>query len=397
MSNEIIKNVIKYFNEKTGKSLRFNNPKNTQAIIVCIDEENNNISEIKAHIDQYVESHTEYDIVECFETFTKPTKSAKSEASTLLDSLMSAAAKVFAENKSREIEDSIFKAVELKLEDYINETYGVLPHKTEVIINDNKKTTLDGVVHEMFDLVYSFVANNEPVFLVGPAGSGKNFLCDQVANALNIPFYFSNALTQEYNLTGFTDANGCYHATQFYEAFTKGGLFMLDEMDGSIPEVLIKLNAAIANRYFDFPAPIGKVAAHPNFRIIAAGNTFGSGADFQYVGRNQLDAASLDRFGIVEIDYDKRIEMDKAKNDEQLVNFAHEVRKACEKNGIQFIFSYRAIERLKKMKESCVNTPLTTLLKTCVFKSLSNDDLSNIYQNINISNEYVDALKEMID
>ena len=77
---------------------------------------------------------------------------------------------------------------------------------------------------------------------------------------------------------------------------------MLDEMDASIPEVLVILNAAIANRYFDFPAPIGYVEANPNFRVIAAGNTTGHGADFEYVGRNQLDGASLDRFAVVKID-----------------------------------------------------------------------------------------------
>lgn len=49
---------------------------------------------------------------------------------------------------------------------------------------------------------------------------------------------------------------GNYQETQFFKAFTEGGLFMLDEMDASIPEVLVILNAAIANRYFDFPAPI---------------------------------------------------------------------------------------------------------------------------------------------
>ena len=40
----------------------------------------------------------------------------------------------------------------------------------------------------------------------------------------------------------------------------------LTKWEGSIPETLIILNSAIANRYFDFP--IGKVEAHPDFRIV---------------------------------------------------------------------------------------------------------------------------------
>lgn len=75
-------------------------------------------------------------------------------------------------------------------------------------------------------------------------------ICQQVAEALGLDFYFTNAVTQEYKLTGFIDANGNYQETQFYKAFTKGGLFFLDEMDASIPETLIILNAAIANRYY---------------------------------------------------------------------------------------------------------------------------------------------------
>ena len=128
----------------------------------------------------------------------------------------------------------------------------------------------------------------------------------QVAEALGLEFYFSNAVTQEYKITGFIDANGSFHETQFYQAFTKGGLFMLDEMDASVPEVLVMLNAAIANRYFDFPT--GLVEANENFRLIAAGNTFGTGADIEYTGRYQLDAASLDRFALVDIDYSTKVE-----------------------------------------------------------------------------------------
>ena len=131
--------------------------------------------------------------------------------------------------------------------------------------------------------------------LTGAAGTGKNVICKQVAQALGLKFYFSNAVTQEYKLTGFTDANGRYQPTQFYKAFTEGGVFMLDEIDASIPEVLVILNSAIANGYFDFPAPIGYVDAHPDFRVVAAGNTTGNGADFEYVGRNQLDASSLEQ------------------------------------------------------------------------------------------------------
>ena len=91
----------------------------------------------------------------------------------------------------------------------------------------------------------------------------------------------------------------------------------------------------------------------------------------EYVGRNQIDAATLDRFALVNIDYDEDIEMAVANNDTEIVKFAHDLRKACEKSGIRFVVSYRGIEYLAKMKEVL---PLDEAVKTCIFKGMSAED-----------------------
>lgn len=268
---------------------------------------------------------------------------------------------------------------------YIEQTYGKLEKQiTYTIIETGKK--LEEVTHEMFETVLNFVIADEPVMLVGPAGTGKNVICKQIAKLLNLDFYFSNAVTQEHKLTGFIDANGTYHETQFYKAFKNGGIFMLDEIDASIPEVLIILNAAIANRYFDFPN--GKIEAHPDFRVVAAGNTFGHGASYTYVGRNQLDGASLDRFALVEINYSERIESSLT-NDVELIDFIHDFRKACDDNGIQAIASYRSITRIDKMMQ--LGMDISTILKTCLLKNLEQDDINIIKHNLK-SNKYTDAI-----
>jgi hypothetical protein len=56
----------------------------------------------------------------------------------------------------------------------------------------------------------------------------------------------------------------------------------------------------------DFPD--GCIQRHPDFRVVAGANTFGTGADRQYVGRNQLDAASLDRYAVIDWGYDEALE-----------------------------------------------------------------------------------------
>jgi MoxR-like ATPase len=259
--------------------------------------------------------------------------------------------------------------------DRIEQEYGKLQKKIEFQLPE-REGELDEVTHEEFETVLSFVMANEPVMLVGSAGTGKNVICKQVAKLMNLDFYFSNAVTQEYKLTGFIDAHGVYQETEFYKAFKHGGLFMLDEIDASIPEVLVILNAAIANRYFDFPN--GKIEAHENFRVVAAGNTYGLGASYQYVGRNQLDAASLDRFAQVEIEYSPAIE-NSLTTDAELLNFIRAFRKECAAAGINHIVSYRTITRLDKMANVM---PVEKALKTCLIKNMEQDDLRMISRKI---------------
>lgn len=308
-------------------------------------------------------------------------------------------AQVVIQTQGESIKNAILEDFEKKADTYIQENYGTIRRKVEVEVGEIT-TQFDEVLHEKFDTVLKFVQMDEPVFLTGQAGAGKNVLCKQVAKALDLDFYFSNAVTQEYKLTGFTDAQGNYHETQFYKAFKNGGLFMLDEMDASIPEVLVILNAAIANRYFDFPHGKDKdgnevggyTEAHPDFRVIAAGNTFGLGADYEYVGRNQLDMATLDRFALVEIEYDKNIEKSVAEGDTELVDFIHDLRKVANNNGIRMIISYRAIGRITKMKKLL---SFGEVLQTCLFKNLRSDDINTIYSSLR-ENAYKPFVRELI-
>lgn len=286
--------------------------------------------------------------------------------------------------------DKVLEHARPLMDNYIRETYGTLPKAFEVQTPTGTRR-VDGVTHEKFEQVLNLVNMDIPVFLSGPAGTGKNVICKQVAESLGLNFYFTNAVTQEYKLTGFIDANGVYQETQFYKAFKDGGLFFLDEMDASIPEVLIVLNAAIANRYFDFPN--GKIEANPNFRVIAAGNTVGTGADIEYNGRYQLDAASLDRFALIEIDYSPAIEESVTEGDREVIDFAHAVRKACKDCGIHCLCTYRAMERIKKLS-TLKGFTVKEILNISLYKGLGVDDRKILKKKMlenGCSNKYVQA------
>lgn len=289
-----------------------------------------------------------------------------------------------------EVKDRIFEAVQ---EDILKK-YGPLPEIVEIRVEGKEPKPITGVFHEAFPTVVKLVGMDLPVYLSGEAGTGKNVICKQVAEALNIPFYFTNAVTQEHKLTGFIDAGGHYHETQFYKAFKDGGLFFLDELDASIPEVLIILNAAIANRYFDFPT--GKITAHKDFRLIAAGNTFGTGADNVYTGRYNLDGASMDRFSVIPIKYSDKIEKHITNNDQELLDFCHVFRKNTATSNINCIFSYRALDAITRLKDTL---PIKVALKIALIKGMDKDDLlllrKNISKAIPSTNRYLRALNEI--
>lgn len=246
------------------------------------------------------------------------------------------------------------------------------------------------VRHCKYNMIKACIENNIPVYLAGEAGTGKNYTLEQISWDLGLEFYFTNSVQQEYKLTGFIDAGGLYHETEFYKAFKNGGIFFLDEIDASIPEVLVLLNAAIANRYFEFPN--GRIKAHKDFRVVAAGNTVGSGADELYTGRLVLDQATLDRFVIIEFDYDRNIEMHLAKGNSELVDFVRELREQAKKNGIRATFSYRCIKMVTKLEQTEIS--LKDILEIAVFKGLSKDTINQFYGYVG-ENKYFNTLGEL--
>jgi hypothetical protein len=85
-----------------------------------------------------------------------------------------------------------------------------------------------------------------------------------------------------------------------------GGVFLLDEIDAGNPNVLLQINSGVSNGFLEFPD--GMIKRHDDFRLIATANTFGNGADGNYVGRNKLDKATVNRFIPIVWELDEEIE-----------------------------------------------------------------------------------------
>ena len=91
----------------------------------------------------------------------------------------------------------------------------------------------------------------------------------------------------------------------------------------------------------------------------------------EYVGRTELDMATLDRFVPVRIDYDAEIE--KAMTDDlSLIEFIHTFRQACEEYGIHHVTSYRGLRRCAKFKDVF---GIKKTLETAIVRNMEHDDL----------------------
>lgn len=287
-------------------------------------------------------------------------------------------------------EEQVFNKVCADLDAFIFEKYGKLPQKEIVVkLPDGSAKSAGGIQHEKFETILKYLTADVPVFMSGAAGTGKSSIAKNAAKALGLEFYFSGAVNDIYKFTGFIDANGNYSKTQFYDFCCNGGVFFMDEMDASIPEVLVALNAAIANRYFDFPC--GKVELNENCRFICAGNTYGTGADAEYTGRYQLDAATLDRFAVVDIDYSKDIFNAVTNGNKDLIAFIYDLRKACKAVGVNMILSYRCAQNVTAMESVGLDT--VSCIKQCIAKGLSKDAAHMIAERLTVNNKYADAWK----
>lgn len=182
------------------------------------------------------------------------------------------------------------------------------PALVEVSVNDSGLTHVDGDTHRILPDLLLVVGAGCHAFLVGPAGTGKSTLAKQAAQALGLDFFALSVgpTTPTSKMFGYQDARGNYHRTPLRDAYEHGGLMLLDELDNGHPGLLTELNQALSLDVCAFPD--GMVTRHERFRLVATGNTFGLGGDRQYVGRQALDAATLDRLVTLQVEIDEQLE-----------------------------------------------------------------------------------------
>jgi len=201
-------------------------------------------------------------------------------------------------------------------------------------------------------------------FLVGPAGSGKTTLAINACKALfNIKgtekdVVKSNKFAQisfspdtiSSDMLGFTDVNGVFHETDIIRVFRDGGVILFDEIDDADPSILVKLNTMLSNGVI--PTPKGMIVQNQDTYIVSTANTYGTGGNSIYVGRNRLDGATLDRWKLstIYVDYDNKLEksiidtLEDQKVRKDLYSVVATIREFISNNKLKYICSTRFVK-----------------------------------------------------
>ena len=207
-------------------------------------------------------------------------------------------------DEMREMVENLLRGLPFMTQEYKIKVEGL---RRQILTNPNKKQSSHS---DVFQSVLNKVKERIPVLLVGPAGCGKSTLLRKVAKQLRYKEYYSipvNSNTAAYEIVGYNTANGVYIGTAVRNAYENGGFVVLDELDAGNPNVLTVIHQLLDNPDFCL-FPDGMVKRHKRFRLCAAANTYGYGPTRQYIGRNPLDAATLDRFAVIDVNYDEDLE-----------------------------------------------------------------------------------------
>ena len=207
----------------------------------------------------------------------------------------------------------------------------------EIVLRDKPNVTLTGLVHEAFPRVLAWVSSGTPIFLTGGAGVGKTTLADTIAQAIGarkIVVLQADAMPQKHEIFGFlSPVTGEFITGCVYDVFKFGGIFLVDEFDTGHTSLGTSLNLLLANGYYDFVNG-ERVTAHPDFRVIVTGNTYGQGGSPEFAGTNKVNGATLDRFVKYEVVVDEKLERSIVTGiDATIGKLVHDIVKKIRANG----------------------------------------------------------------
>jgi hypothetical protein len=211
--------------------------------------------------------------------------------------------------------DTLVKKETTALRAQIKEAIDTLPPRDIMVVqHKDMSVEIDGLVHKQYKEILGIMTcrpNGFPLwpYIYGGAGAGKTTLFRQLFDGLGIPRDKQKIISMEETLTtgkmvGYKNlVNGEMVEGFMRHEWEHGGGIAFDEVD-NFARVLVALNGMDGDGYL---FPDGWVKRHPDFYLIASANTLGTGS-MNGFNRGKIDAAVLDRYQRVKLEYDTDLE-----------------------------------------------------------------------------------------
>jgi hypothetical protein len=179
----------------------------------------------------------------------------------------------------------------------------------EVITTDLDGEMLDGgrLYHSIEPEVIAAAMGGQHVFLWGPPGTGKSHLAKRFADITQqrLDVVSCHPHLTASALVGYTTPEGLREGPLMLSA-RAGGVFLADEMDNTGPGIHAMCNSTMANNLIQVQDHV--VHVPESWRFFGTANTMGQGATSDFVGRQKLDAATLDRMASFFVGTDEVLE-----------------------------------------------------------------------------------------
>lgn len=315
----------------------------------------------------------------------------------LITGFLKANPKIKAKIENAELEKAIYSGVVSR---FFDEN---IPFKDRY--KDCLKTKpTDELYHASFDKILKEVLMNNPVYIPGPSGGGKTHIVKQISRLLGLPMINLGFITDEFaSIKGYNDVRGEFVKTPFYNAYKNGGILLIEELDNSASKALIELNKIISgDGYEPYLFPNGDlVYPHPNFRIIATGNTWGDGANSAYNAREKQDGATMNRFSMIFYGYDPQIEKIILANQSDMYKFSVAFREVLQDGSYDDVLSTRDMAKIKEYLDTECYT-IEEILDIKMIKNKRKEVLVSMFKkmkdkNLSEENEVLITFSKMIE